>query len=228
MNGLEGVEGTLTRKVGPLPVGGWIFLVGGSAIAAYILSNRQRTVTTNTVQQVPVPVGAIASPDMAPLVMSPIMHVNVPAFEQLGAIVQANTDATLGNSGALGGNTGALTGNTAATQAATQAAIGNTAAVVANTAAVVAAPRPPSATLPTAQPAAPTPVKAPSARTYTVQSGDTLSGIAARFTGRGSNWPTLYRLNQTQIDTTARARGAKPPYYNRIWPGQRFTLPSGW
>jgi LysM repeat protein len=37
------------------------------------------------------------------------------------------------------------------------------------------------------------------ARTYTVQAGDTLSGIAQRFYGQPVAWPWLYRVNRAEI-----------------------------
>ena len=46
------------------------------------------------------------------------------------------------------------------------------------------------------QPAAPA---APAARSYTVQAGDTLSGIAFRYYGHASEWHGLYRVNQSKI-----------------------------
>jgi LysM repeat protein len=46
------------------------------------------------------------------------------------------------------------------------------------------------------QPAAPA---APAARTYTVQHGDTLSGIAFRYYGHASEWHGLYRVNRSKI-----------------------------
>jgi LysM repeat protein len=49
----------------------------------------------------------------------------------------------------------------------------------------------------------------PAPRTYTVKSGDTLSGIAARF---GTTWQELQRINRI-------------PDPNKIYPGQVLTLP---
>jgi nucleoid-associated protein YgaU len=53
----------------------------------------------------------------------------------------------------------------------------------------------------------------PPPRTYTVVSGDTLSGIAARL-GLG-DWGRLYEVN----------RGVIGPDPNRIYPGQVLVLP---
>ena len=39
----------------------------------------------------------------------------------------------------------------------------------------------------------------PAARTYTVQAGDTLAGIAQRFHGQPVAWPWLYRVNRAEI-----------------------------
>ena len=50
-------------------------------------------------------------------------------------------------------------------------------------------------------------------RTYTVQSGDTLSGIAHQQLGDASRWPEIFLLN----------RSIRHP--DRISPGQVLTLP---
>lgn len=62
-------------------------------------------------------------------------------------------------------------------------------------------------------------------KTYTVQFGDTLSGIASRY---GGNWQDLYAANKKMIDDSAKRRGLSAPYYNHIISGQKLKLPSGW
>lgn len=65
------------------------------------------------------------------------------------------------------------------------------------------------------------------ARSYVVQSGDTLSGIAARFNVSGG-WPALYEANRRTVDAEARRRGAtanQRGYADFIWPGTRLTIP---
>jgi len=57
------------------------------------------------------------------------------------------------------------------------------------------------------------PVAAPPPRTYTVQPGDTLSGIAATFGLDG--WQRLYEVNADVI-------GSDP---DRIYPGQVLVIP---
>lgn len=112
---------TLEREVGPLPIGGWILLVGGGATAAWIITrSRSRTETRTIVDQIPVPVGSVASVDRAPLVTSPIVNVNVPALEALTDAVTGQTEATLSNTTATASNTEAITGNTTATTTLTQ------------------------------------------------------------------------------------------------------------
>lgn len=54
----------------------------------------------------------------------------------------------------------------------------------------------PAAPQPAAQPAAPVSVSVSASGTYTVQAGDTLSGIASRF---GTSWQTLFSLNSGTI-----------------------------
>ncbi len=53
------------------------------------------------------------------------------------------------------------------------------------------------------------------ARTYTVRTGDTLSGIAQRFYGHASDWPWLYHINQGKISDP-----------NLIYTGQVFRAPA--
>lgn len=55
---------------------------------------------------------------------------------------------------------------------------------------------------------------APSAKTYTVQKGDTLWAIAARYYGRGSEYSKIAEANTDKISNP-----------NRIYPGQVLTLP---
>jgi LysM repeat protein len=53
------------------------------------------------------------------------------------------------------------------------------------------------------------------ARTYTVRTGDTLSGIAQQFYGHASDWQWLYHLNQAKIGDP-----------NLIYTGQVFSAPA--
>ena len=53
------------------------------------------------------------------------------------------------------------------------------------------------------------------ATTYTVQPGDTLSGIANQYYGQADAWPQLYQANEAQI-------GGNP---NLIFPGQVLSVP---
>jgi LysM repeat protein len=55
----------------------------------------------------------------------------------------------------------------------------------------------------------------PAARTYTVRSGDTLSGIAARFYGNAADWPWLYHENESKISNP-----------NDIYVGEVLTVPA--
>ncbi len=55
---------------------------------------------------------------------------------------------------------------------------------------------------------------ATAARTYTVQSGDTLSGIAQRFYGLADDWRGLYTANNSEIGNP-----------QLIYPGQQLKLP---
>jgi TP901 family phage tail tape measure protein len=55
----------------------------------------------------------------------------------------------------------------------------------------------------------------PTTKTYTVKSGDTLSGIAKKFYGSASQWKKIYNANKSII-------GSNP---NLIYPGQKYSIP---
>jgi LysM repeat protein len=57
--------------------------------------------------------------------------------------------------------------------------------------------------------------KAAASRTYTVRSGDTLSGIAARLYGNPARWTWIYAANRSKIRNP-----------NIIYVGERLTIPS--
>jgi nucleoid-associated protein YgaU len=200
-------------------VGAWALIIGGGAIVAYTVKARSagqsQDIVTNTVEQVPVPVGAIAGVNEAPSYYQSISYFDQAAVDANTAALNAQTDATKGNTGGLEVNTSALNGNTAATAALTSKI--NTEPAPAAPAAATPAPA-----------AAAKSAAAPKSKTYTVRSGDTLSAIAKRFSGSASNWPALYALNKTGIDASAKKRGKSQPYYNHIVSGQRLTLPAGW
>lgn len=63
-------------------------------------------------------------------------------------------------------------------------------------------------------------------KTYTIQSGDTLWGIAQKYLGSGTKWRTLFEANRTIIDQTARKYGkssSNDGYW--IFPGITLTIP---
>lgn len=76
----------------------------------------------------------------------------------------------------------------------------------------VAAPAP-KAAAPAKAAGTPKRTSTPAARTYTVRSGDTLSGIAGRIYGHADYWPTIAKANKI-----------KDP--RRIKPGQVLTIPA--
>ena len=62
---------------------------------------------------------------------------------------------------------------------------------------------------------------------YTIKRGDTLWGIAQRFLGSGAKWPSIYSLNKTIIENTAKKRGLSSS--NNGWwifPGVTIQIPS--
>ena len=69
-----------------------------------------------------------------------------------------------------------------------------------------------------------TPPAPPVSIKYTIQPGDTLSGIAERF--HVADWQTIYEANAELLNAVARARGfADAAGGNLIWPGTTITIP---
>lgn len=68
-------------------------------------------------------------------------------------------------------------------------------------------------------------------RTYTVRSGDDLSGIAQKMYGSASRWPDIYHANASLLDSEARSHGhttGEPGYgpgSKWIFPGEVLTIP---
>jgi TP901 family phage tail tape measure protein len=82
-----------------------------------------------------------------------------------------------------------------------------------NTTEAVTPTEPTPAETPTQTPAPE--VTKPTTKTYTVKSGDTLSGIAKKFYGSTSQWKKIYNANESII-------GSNP---NMIYPGQKYSIP---
>lgn len=62
--------------------------------------------------------------------------------------------------------------------------------------------------------------------TYTVVSGDTLWGIAAKELGDGSLWTEIYDANAESIEDEAEKRGMSSSDHGHwIWPGQVLVIP---
>ena len=60
---------------------------------------------------------------------------------------------------------------------------------------------------------------------YTVVSGDTLWGIAAKNCGGGTNWPKLYDANADTIEAEAKKHGKTSSDHGHwIWPGEVLVL----
>lgn len=61
---------------------------------------------------------------------------------------------------------------------------------------------------------------------YTVVSGDTLWGIAARKLGGGSKWPAIYNANVDTIEAEAKKHGKENSENGHwIWPGEVLVIP---
>ncbi len=56
-------------------------------------------------------------------------------------------------------------------------------------------------------------------KTHTVKKGDTLWGIARDYTKKGNRWTEMWEINKSK------SRSKNP---DLIYPGEVFTLPSGW
>jgi len=93
----------------------------------------------------------------------------------------------------------------------------------------VAAPptgHPVGAPVPPSGPTKPTAPAAPAAQKYTVQHGDTLWGIAQKFTGNGANYTSIWTYN---MNAAVRKAAGLPPVQgtnpNLIYPGEVFLIP---
>jgi LysM repeat protein len=68
---------------------------------------------------------------------------------------------------------------------------------------------------------------APTYKTYTIKSGDTLWGIAKSKLGSGSRYTEIYNLNKSTIEAAAKQHGrASSSNGNWIWPGTVLQLPN--
>lgn len=88
----------------------------------------------------------------------------------------------------------------------------------------VPTPQPSPSPSPAPQPA-PAPQPGPTYRQYTIQHGDTLSGIASSI---GTTWQNLYHINQSVIDSTAAQHGNPIPGgpWNNIFDNEVIQLPA--
>jgi len=114
---------TLTKPVGGVPLAVWLLAGGvGVALAVQARNGRETTTTAREVVEVPVPVGAIAGEDRAPLVTAPIIRINVPEVQQLQEAVKQSTGAVQDSTEAVRAATEAAAKRAAEAQAQANAA----------------------------------------------------------------------------------------------------------
>lgn len=203
--------------------GKWLLIIGGAFILAYIFIGRKNKTAANptaTANNLLGSQGSSANPLVEYVPTSGDSYTNV------------NYDTTNSNNvGADSNNTNSPTTNTSTT-------------TISNT--TTPPPPPPGPTKPpipvdqppghrpppppppptsTPPPPKPAPPPGPATKTYTVVSGDTLSGIAGRF---GTTWPILYNMNKGTIDSTSAAHGnpIAGGAWNNIFPGEQLQVPA--
>lgn len=199
-----GIGDALTKQVGPLPMGVWLLVGGGGLFIASRRDKREPELVTD-VREVPVPVGAIASPDEAPVVITPIFrlpeivnNINVPT--QPAPVVNVTVPAP-----------------TTIVRPAPWRPTPKP------------APAPAPAPAPTPIPAPAPKAPAPAARTYTVKSGDTLSAIGRRY---GMPWRRIYDANAAKLEGIAKSKGKTRGTYGPtgvghwIFPGTVLVIPA--
>lgn len=81
---------------------------------------------------------------------------------------------------------------------------------------------PPPAPAPKPTGSSSTPTPSASGRIYTIVRGDTLWGIARRFYGSGSKWPTIWKANSSVGSDGIGLRSGNP---DLIFPGERIRIP---
>lgn len=209
-----------------LPMWGWALMAGGGAVFAWYVYRARKaaataSATSPAVSATSTPEGCtdatgttIACPTVVPYpVAGTTGSTPAQSLEYQNLEAQINT-----LQGSLGQNVTADTGTTAADNTTTAADNATTAAdnnVVANV--------PPPAPAPPPPPPPPAAPKTPSWSYYTVQPGDNLSSIAAKF---GTTWQNLYTYNTTPgnrsaaSEQTIESRGP-----NLIYSGESILVP---
>jgi nucleoid-associated protein YgaU len=196
---MSGLGGELGRKVGPLPLGGWLLGVGlglgimyynkRKAAAAATAPTAASYLAANTAAD-----GTVSTPDNAPVIYSPVINLP-PVIGPLPAqpVAQGNPPVMIGPLP------------------------------------ISPVPfRPPIKPAPVHKVApvkvAPKPVA--NHGTYTVAPGDTLWAIAGARLGSSLRWPALYAANAPAIERAAHAHGrASSMSGHWIYPGTVLVLP---
>lgn len=224
----KAVKGGLGKQLGPLPIGVWVLVIGGSLLLAYYMRSRAGSTPTATVD----PSTLIENPSVGtgniaptvPVDTSPTTNVE---WAKLASqyLVGAGYDGTV-ISAAISAY---LSGQQLSSQY--NALINEAIKHVGPTPeALPPAPAPPSTqpnppvvipppvvnnpapAPPPKPPPAPSPVNV---RRYTVVRGDTLWGISKRYYGAGAMYMKIYNANRNVIRNP-----------NLIYPGQVFVIPN--
>lgn len=229
----KAAKGGLGKQMGPLPLGAWILVIGGSLVLAYYLRSRAASkapaATVDPSTLIPNPnVGTGVVTNVAPNPTAVTAVTTSPTTNSEWAklaqqyLVGAGYDGTVitaAVSAFLSGQQLSSQYNALINEAIKH--VGSPPETLppapAPPSTVVSPPVPTQSAPPPPPPAAPPPPPAPApvnVRRYTVVPGDTLWGISSRFYGNGSLYMKIYNANRDKISNP-----------NLIYPGQVLVIP---
>ncbi len=232
-----GIGSALTKKIGPLPGYAYVMAFVGIYAVYYIWQKKTAApasaVMPETMSMDPSSIGGAASagiiqtPNGTPPVTTNAQWARVAAMELVNSGDDPlSVDAALSdylNGKALSPTEQQIVAK--ALQLIGQPPEGVIAPVITPTP-MPTLPAPSAPTMPHPAPAPPAtqPAPAPAPRTYVVQHGDTLWGIASRLYANPLKWTTIYNANKGLIDSTAAQHG-QPGGGHWIYPGESLIIP---